>query len=86
VLCGAVVAGVGVHCCKILVPDKLQSTMKSHTVHIMLCDVVVVDVGYFITAFKYILMIDANNKCFIPESAACSASLTVRVGLMMAMT
>jgi hypothetical protein len=41
---------------------------------------------YFITAFKYILMRDANNKCFIPESAASSAISTVRVGLMMAMT
>jgi hypothetical protein len=41
---GAVVAGVGVHCWKILVPDKLQSTMKSHTVHVMLCGAVVVDV------------------------------------------
>jgi hypothetical protein len=41
---------------------------------------------YFITTFKYILMIDTNNKCFIPESAASSASSTVLVGLMMAMT
>jgi hypothetical protein len=32
------------------------------------------------------LMIDVYKKCFIPESAASSASSTVGVGLMMAMT
>jgi hypothetical protein len=31
-------------------------------------------------------MIDANSMCFIAESATSSASSTVRVGLMMAMT
>jgi hypothetical protein len=42
---------------------------------------------YFIilaTCFGYV--IDANNKCFIPESAASSAFSIVRVGLMMDMT
>jgi hypothetical protein len=33
-------AGAGVHCWKILVPDKLQSSIKSHNVHVMLCGAV----------------------------------------------
>jgi hypothetical protein len=47
VLCGAVVAGVGVHCCNILVTDELQSTIKSHTVHVMLYGALVVDAGVY---------------------------------------